>query len=135
MFFFFLQLRSTFYNSFVVLGIRETKLVNNILPSLNLLVLLFFIKMAFVLADWSNWSNAFLPYGVSSIFVGASREYYLFTGHNNRERGGQKSIVISPRCAYFHRPFRDRSDVTVGHHQMDFFFGFYPASTAQFKYP
>ena len=70
------------FGLFIFLGLRQTAIVNNTLTSANLLTLIFFVVMGFFLGDWSNWSNNFLPYGFSSVFVGASRVYFFFTGYD-----------------------------------------------------
>ncbi|XP_075258373.1 high affinity cationic amino acid transporter 1-like [Convolutriloba macropyga] len=64
------------------IGVKLTSLVNDALSLLNLATLTFVAVSGFVLADWHNWTDNFLPNGVSSVFTGAAEIYFASGGYD-----------------------------------------------------
>ena len=61
------------------IGVRESTLINNILVSLKVLILLFFIAFAFGYFKINNFTP-FAPAGPTGIFMGASLIFFAYTG-------------------------------------------------------
>ncbi|CAH0585958.1 unnamed protein product [Chrysodeixis includens] len=88
-------------------GVRESAAVNNVLASLNLLVIVFIIIAGAVKADSSNWSipadqvppgygsGGFFPYGVWGTLKGAAVCFYGFVGFDVVNSSGEE--VKEPR--------------------------------------
>uniref|UniRef100_A0A8C0DW01 Cationic amino acid transporter C-terminal domain-containing protein n=1 Tax=Balaenoptera musculus TaxID=9771 RepID=A0A8C0DW01_BALMU len=109
----------------LVLGARESALVNKVFTGLNLLVLSFMIISGFVKGDLHNWqlteqdyklvtsgsndtsrlgplgSGGFVPFGFNGIFQGAATCFYAFVGFDaiattgEEARNPQRSIPLS----------------------------------------
>lgn len=63
----------------LVIGIKESARVNNIMVALKIVILLFFIGVGAVYVKPENWSP-FMPNGFSGVWTGASLIFFAFIG-------------------------------------------------------
>ena len=61
------------------LGMKESKIVNNLITLLNLFIISFVIVAGLFFVDPGNWSD-FAPYGAAGIFSGSATVFYSYIG-------------------------------------------------------
>ena len=61
-------------------GVKLTSFANNVITSINMVVILFIIIAGATFAESKNWTNNFLPFGFSGVLEGAASGFYAFVG-------------------------------------------------------
>ncbi|CAF1552181.1 unnamed protein product, partial [Didymodactylos carnosus] len=107
----------------LVIGVRESSILNAILTVINLLVTLLVIVVGLTKVDIHNWNikpneihpinngtiisvnvgkGGFFPYGISGMLSGAATCFYAFIGFDILATTGYFSLLLSNRVCYYH---------------------------------
>ena len=88
----------------LALGVKNSSRFNNIFTAINLFIILFIISVGFYFADGRNWTNDFLPFGVSGVVSGAATCFYGFVGFDiiattgEEAKNPSRAIPVSIVC-------------------------------------
>ena len=63
-----------------VLGVKTSALTNTLVTTINLLVLMFIIVAGLYFVRGENWTNDFMPYGLSGVLEAAASCFFAFIG-------------------------------------------------------
>ena len=84
-----------------IIGIKKTSRFNSVFTGINLFVVLFVVGVGACYAEPKNWTDNFMPYGVSGVMSGAATCFYAFVGFDviattgEEARNPSRAIPIS----------------------------------------
>lgn len=75
----------------LALGVTVTSKVNNIVTTINLIVIAFMVLIGLSFAEKKNWTN-FAPYGFSGVLAGAATCFFSFVGFDVIATSAEEAI-------------------------------------------
>ena len=73
-------------------GTSSSKLVNNFMVSIKIIVIILFVLVGIFYVKPDNWTNAFAPQGLSGIMVGATTVFFAYLGFDTISTSAEETI-------------------------------------------